>query len=625
MQLCSVRRAIASLTSDAERHRRATSGWSASTSRSASCCCCGRRCRRCGSRRADRRRWRLVLVFTLGTVAHALRRLRVQRLGRPPLRRARQAHGRSARSRAARSRRGRRWPSPPASRSLGSSSSSSPPIAPTVLLLVRGACHRHRLSVLQALLRAAAGVPRHRVLVRHSDGLRGGAGLRVGVRLVALRVINLFWVVAYDTEYAMVDRDDDIRIGMRTSAHHVRPLRRARGRRLLRSLFRGHGVGRRCACSMGVAVLDRPRARARDRASITSAAHPHARPHALLSRVPHNHWLGSRGVRRFAVGLRMALQRVAALAVGRLEPRLLAALPARPSPPRVAALPAPERVSFLRSTGCNGAPVTIKALYFRPPASAARQAGAAGHRRARLRRHVQRARRSPRPAQRALDRVDGELLADGYAVLWPDSFNSRGRRSVCLAQARRAVHHARDAAARHPGRARVSPRRYPASTASASRSSAGRTAAARRSPRSTARIRAVAKFFAAPVRRLPLRAAVAFYPGCVVSLRAGENGCRRCRCASIPASSTTGRRPPPCVASRRGGARTRRGDEGHRVSRTRIMDSTRRGASSRCLERRDDRRQSGQGRDVGPDPGGARRRRRRGARVLARTLAAEPQ
>jgi 4-hydroxybenzoate polyprenyltransferase len=30
--------------------------------------------------------------------------------------------------------------------------------------------------------------------------------------------INLFWVVAYDTEYAMVDRDDDARIGIRTSA-----------------------------------------------------------------------------------------------------------------------------------------------------------------------------------------------------------------------------------------------------------------------------------------------------------------------------------------------------------------------------------------------------------------------
>jgi 4-hydroxybenzoate polyprenyltransferase len=29
---------------------------------------------------------------------------------------------------------------------------------------------------------------------------------------------NLFWVIAYDTEYAMVDRDDDLKIGIRTSA-----------------------------------------------------------------------------------------------------------------------------------------------------------------------------------------------------------------------------------------------------------------------------------------------------------------------------------------------------------------------------------------------------------------------
>jgi 4-hydroxybenzoate polyprenyltransferase len=29
---------------------------------------------------------------------------------------------------------------------------------------------------------------------------------------------NLFWVLAYDTEYAMVDRDDDVRLGMKTSA-----------------------------------------------------------------------------------------------------------------------------------------------------------------------------------------------------------------------------------------------------------------------------------------------------------------------------------------------------------------------------------------------------------------------
>nr|MCU0927366.1 UbiA family prenyltransferase [Hydrogenophaga sp.] len=34
----------------------------------------------------------------------------------------------------------------------------------------------------------------------------------------ALMAGNLFWVLAYDTEYAMVDRDDDLRIGVKTSA-----------------------------------------------------------------------------------------------------------------------------------------------------------------------------------------------------------------------------------------------------------------------------------------------------------------------------------------------------------------------------------------------------------------------
>jgi len=34
----------------------------------------------------------------------------------------------------------------------------------------------------------------------------------------ALLATNLLWVVAYDTEYAMVDRDDDLNLGIRTSA-----------------------------------------------------------------------------------------------------------------------------------------------------------------------------------------------------------------------------------------------------------------------------------------------------------------------------------------------------------------------------------------------------------------------
>ena len=34
----------------------------------------------------------------------------------------------------------------------------------------------------------------------------------------ALLGANVFWTIAYDTEYAMVDREDDVRLGMKTSA-----------------------------------------------------------------------------------------------------------------------------------------------------------------------------------------------------------------------------------------------------------------------------------------------------------------------------------------------------------------------------------------------------------------------
>jgi len=34
----------------------------------------------------------------------------------------------------------------------------------------------------------------------------------------ALLAANVFWAIAYDTEYAMVDRDDDVKLGIRTSA-----------------------------------------------------------------------------------------------------------------------------------------------------------------------------------------------------------------------------------------------------------------------------------------------------------------------------------------------------------------------------------------------------------------------
>jgi 4-hydroxybenzoate polyprenyltransferase len=40
----------------------------------------------------------------------------------------------------------------------------------------------------------------------------------VPVEAWVLLLANVFWALAYDTEYAMVDRDDDLRIGLRTSA-----------------------------------------------------------------------------------------------------------------------------------------------------------------------------------------------------------------------------------------------------------------------------------------------------------------------------------------------------------------------------------------------------------------------
>jgi len=46
------------------------------------------------------------------------------------------------------------------------------------------------------------------------------AAIGAAVPLLAWGLLlgNLFWVLAYDTEYAMVDRDDDLALGMKTSA-----------------------------------------------------------------------------------------------------------------------------------------------------------------------------------------------------------------------------------------------------------------------------------------------------------------------------------------------------------------------------------------------------------------------
>ncbi|EGI76930.1 4-hydroxybenzoate octaprenyltransferase [Hylemonella gracilis] len=74
------------------------------------------------------------------------------------------------------------------------------------------------------------GIPMAFAAVQGGDAfgfsaVQGGDGLSVSSVLGAvpwlawaLLIGNLFWVLAYDTEYAMVDRDDDLKIGMKTSA-----------------------------------------------------------------------------------------------------------------------------------------------------------------------------------------------------------------------------------------------------------------------------------------------------------------------------------------------------------------------------------------------------------------------
>jgi len=66
------------------------------------------------------------------------------------------------------------------------------------------------VSMPQAVLGVAFsfGIPMAFAAVR-GDVPWLAAGLLIG---------NLFWVLAYDTEYAMVDRDDDLKIGIKTSA-----------------------------------------------------------------------------------------------------------------------------------------------------------------------------------------------------------------------------------------------------------------------------------------------------------------------------------------------------------------------------------------------------------------------
>jgi len=186
-----------------------------------------------------------------------------------------------------------------------------------------------------------------------------------------------------------------------------------------------------------------------------------------------------------------------------------------------AALPAPEHVTFPSlDRDAAGAPIAISALYFRPPQiepNAKVPLIIAAHGCGGM--FSARADRSNDLSERFTAWTE-QLLSDGYAVLLPDSFNSRGRRSVCLVKRgepsitpvtrRLDILGALTYAARLPGvdRARI---------ALVGWSHGGSTALASvngKDPR-------IADYYAAAGAPPPFRVAVAFYPGCVVSLRAG--------------------------------------------------------------------------------------------------------
>ncbi|MFO1312542.1 MAG: dienelactone hydrolase family protein [Burkholderiales bacterium] len=181
-----------------------------------------------------------------------------------------------------------------------------------------------------------------------------------------------------------------------------------------------------------------------------------------------------------------------------------------------AALPPPERVTF----PSLDQDTPIEALLFRPPdASPGKPVplviaahGCGGM-------YSDRPDRRDQLSERSIAWT-GMFLADGYAVLWPDSFNSRGRRSVCLVKRgepsitpvtrRLDILGALAFAQAQPGidRKRI---------ALVGWSHGGSTTLAAVNGRDAR----IARFLAAAPAPSPFVAAVAFYPGCVVSLRKG--------------------------------------------------------------------------------------------------------
>jgi 4-hydroxybenzoate polyprenyltransferase len=106
-----------------------------------------------------------------------------------------------------------------------------------------------------------------------------------------LLIANVFWALAYDTEYAMVDRDDDLKIGIRTSAitfgkHDVSAvmLSYAISLCLIAAVGVAAGLGKGFAAGMVVATII---------AGYHWALIRHRERNGCFAAFRHNNWLGA--------------------------------------------------------------------------------------------------------------------------------------------------------------------------------------------------------------------------------------------------------------------------------------------------------------------------------------------